>query len=162
MTRPPRPLVLGVDPGPVPGVALRRPLGDLEVLQVSPGTLELVVRALVADAPPAPYGGPNAVLAVEKFVVGRRATRSATPAAGALTRNQIGALEALARELGIPVFLRSASEVKPWSTDARLDAVGALIKGMTHGRDAARHALFCSVHDCGYPDPLSRSPRTTS
>lgn len=154
-----KPLVLGVDSGPVPGVALRRPDGSVEVLQVSPGTLPLIVRALVADAPRAPYGGPYAVLAVERFVVGRRATRSSTPAAGALTRNQVGALEALAAELGIPCFLRSASEVKPWATDARLAAAGVTAKGMTHGRDAARHALFCSVHDAGYADPLSRSPR---
>lgn len=160
MTRPTRPLVIGVDPGPVPGVALRRPDGSMEVLQVSPGTLETVVRALVASAPTAPYGGPAAVLAVERFVVGRRATRSATPQAGALTRNQIGAVEALARELGIPVFLRSASEVKPWASDARLAAAGALVKGMTHGRDAARHTLYCSVHDCGYPDPLARAVRS--
>ena len=154
-----KPLVLGVDPGPVPGVALRRPDGPVEVLQVSPGTLTLIVRALVASAPPAPYGGPNAVLAVEKFVVGRRATRSATPAAGALTRNQIGALEALAVELGIPCFLRSASEVKPWSSDQRLSAAGVTAKGMPHGKDAARHTLYCSVHDCGYPDPLARTVR---
>jgi len=154
-----RPIVVGVDPGPVPGVALISQFCTVDVLQVSPDTLLPIVRALV-DTAAMTDRQTHAVLAVEKFVVGRRATRSATPKAGELVRNQVGALEALAGELRIPVFLRSASDVKPWASDARLESVGAYVSGMPHGRDAARHALFCSVHDAGFPDPLSsRSPR---
>jgi hypothetical protein len=52
---------------------------------------------------------------------------------------------------------RSASTVKPWATDARLERAGLLdlTAGMRHARDAARHALFCAVKNCGLPDPLS-------
>ena len=32
-------------------------------------------------------------------------------------------------------------------------------KQLRHARDAARHALFAAVADCGIPDPLSRKAR---
>lgn len=139
--------VIGIDPGPTPGI-VRLELGQhritgVDVVQCSGSALWDVLQALTADW-----------YVVEKFVVRGRASRSSTPGAGEETRGQIGALSRL-----FPgIVERSASQVKPWATDARLDAAVLLedLKGMRHARDAARHALFAAVHDLGLPDPLSR------
>ena len=156
--------VIGVDPGPVTGIALLGRLGRIEVAQCTPGAVLAVIAALIGEVPDAQV----VIVAVERFVVGPRAARSSTPAAGRVTR---GVIEEIAREFkacnapaGTRLVERSAAEVKPWATDRRLDAAGllALTKGMTHARDAARHALFAAISDCGVPDPLStrnRSPR---
>jgi hypothetical protein len=96
------------------------------------------------------------VVAVERFVVRSRAGRSSDAQAGEVTRNLIGQLSIMQGLSSIEVFLRSASEVKPWATDKRLTAAG--IEGLTamrHAADAARHALFAAVKDCGVRDPLS-------
>lgn len=94
----------------------------------------------------------NCVLAVEKFVVGSRAGRSATPKGGENARVVV----ALLGTLPCFAYYRSASQVKPWATDKRLKAAGLLaLTSSTHTRDAARHALFCAVHDGYLPDPLS-------
>jgi hypothetical protein len=148
--------VIGIDPGPTPGIVRllllrtdRTALLDAQALQVTPGVLPETLDGLA--------GRMRLATALERFVVGRRAARSATPAAGARTRDMIGQVTAWAGEHGA-LHLRSAAEVKPWATDARLDAAGLLelTKGMRHARDAARHALFCAVKDYGLPDPLSR------
>ncbi|BEL07847.1 hypothetical protein Q0Z83_060380 [Actinoplanes sichuanensis] len=160
--------VIGVDPGPLPGIVRLHLIVDsrgvepsrligvepsrligAEALQVTPGVLLTVATALCE--------GIGQALAYERFVVGRRAARSATAAAGTRTRSVIGALEEWGHTR-CKVHARSAAEVKPWATDARLDAAGLLelTKGMRHARDAARHALFCAVRDYGLPDPLSR------
>lgn len=152
--------VIGVDPGQTTGVCVLDDFGVYrDLLQCSPGLVLPVVRGLLDGHNPAPSG---AVLAVERFVVGRRAARSSTPAAGALTRELVVALTELGRSLGLRVALRSAAEVKPWATNARLDAAGllALGKGMPHALDGGRHALFAAVADCGLPDPLSSRNRS--
>src|SRR6185436_12547846 len=121
--------VIGVDPGPLPGVVRLRLLRDptavvssrligAEALQVTPGALTAVLDAL--------GDGVLQVMAVERFVVGRRAGRSATAEAGTRTRSMVGVVEAWA---GIHCFRthgRSAAEVKPWAADARLEAAGLL------------------------------------
>jgi hypothetical protein len=151
--------VIGIDPGPVPGIVrlllLRTDttaLLDAQALQVTRGVLPEALSGLSRRS--------HHAVALERFVVGRRAGRSTTPEAGIATRNMIGEVVAWARDR-CPVHLRSASEVKPWATDARLEAAGLLelTKGMRHARDAARHALFCAVRDYGLPDPLSSSWR---
>lgn len=150
--------VIGVDPGPIPGIVRLHLLQDTagrvrligaDALQVTPGALVTVLGALAGDG--------ISALAVERFVVGRRAARSSTAAAGARTRDMVGAAAAWAVERSVPCVQRSAAEVKPWATDARLDAVGllALTAGMRHARDAGRHAVFCAVRDHSLPDPLS-------
>lgn len=143
-------LVLGVDPGPIPGVCLLDvsygQLYSAGVLQVSAGILFRVLGDLRGDEPN--------LIAAERYVVGKRAGRSSTAGAGQTTRDQVGALQ----ELYAPdVVLRNAGQVKPWATDERLEAAGLLelCTGMRHARDAARHALFAAVHDAGLPDPLS-------
>ena len=151
--------VVGIDPGPVPGiVVLDAQAGVLlgaEVLQCTAGLAPLLLEKLILDVP--------SLVATERFVVGRRAGRSAAAAAGARTRDLVGELRHVVdteqRHHGRSRWIdRSAGEVKPWATDARLDAAGlaALTKGMRHARDGARHALFAAVRDGALPDPLSR------
>lgn len=96
-------------------------------------------------------------LAVERFVVGRRAGRSSSAQAGALARDILGALEA-----AYPgqIYRATASEAKTWASDRRLKAAGlAPTQGLPHTRDAARHALFTLHKRYGCPDPLSASYR---
>lgn len=150
-----KPFVLGVDPGQTTGICLIDG-AYRDLLQVTPGLVVPIVRSLL-------HAAPETVLAIERFVVGPRASRSSTPAAGQTTRGLIGALVNVGDELGIRVVQRSASEVKPWATDERLERAGLLAacKGMPHARDAARHAIYAAVSDCGLPDPLSRKSRGT-
>jgi hypothetical protein len=150
-------LVVAVDPGPIPGVVMLCG-ADRSVFQCDPDSvLWLVQKMLTVNLLHS-----RRILAVERFVVGMRAARSATPKAGAVTRDMIGALTELGRSLpGVTVALRCAGEVMPWASDKRLKAAGLLevTKGMPHARSAARHALFASVADCNLPDPLSTKVR---
>lgn len=154
--------VIGIDPGPVPGfVLLDWADGSpaIDVVQCSSRTAPTVLAALLEDR------RATTVVQIERFVVGHRASRSSTAGAGEATRELVGALQQIWEDrdsteqgrLGGRWFQRSAANVKPWATDARLDAGGLLeaTKGMRHARDAARHALFAAVHDGGIPDPLS-------
>lgn len=138
--------VIGVDPGPTPGIVVLGvedgQLTDVGVMQCSASLLYTLVSAFN------PYK--EAVVAVERFVARGRAN-----AAQSLTHDQVANLE----RLHPIIFQRSASQVKPWATDARLEAAGLLeaCKGMCHARDAARHALYAAVHDAGLTDPLSKA-----
>jgi hypothetical protein len=146
-----KPFVIGVDPGQTTGICvLDGAYRDL--VQTTPGLVLPIVRSVL-------FVAPDSVLAVEKFVVGPRASRLSTPKAGQTTRELIGALVDLGNRLGVRVVQRSASDVKPWATDVRLKAAGIWTKGMPHAHDAGRHALFVAVKECGLPDPLSS--RTT-
>jgi len=154
--------VVGVDPGRTTGIAAlsftHGEVTNAQALQCSAGWAVGLVVHLLTGARPALI-----LLAVERFVVARRAARSRDAAAGALTRQLIGALQTAGEAHGVLVLLRAAADVKPWATDERLRAAGLLevCTGMSHARDAARHALFTAVHDAGLPDPLirHRSPR---
>jgi hypothetical protein len=158
-------LVVAVDPGPIPGVAVLCVINGVltpspAVFQCGARSVAWLVDQMFSDEPL--YE--QRILVIERFVVGPRAARSSTPKAGQLTRDMVGELTALGTQLGVRVVQRSASEVMPWATDARLDRAGllAVTKGMQHARAAARHALFCAVRDCGASDPLSsRSPTAT-
>lgn len=136
---------IGIDPGPTPGIVCISAGGDvLGVIQCGADVLFQVVRdVLDADG--------RSLIAIERFVARGRAS-----AEQSLTRDQVGNAQAL-----FPGRLvqRSASEVKPWATDARLEAAGLLeaTKGMRHAKDAARHSLFAAVKDGGLPDPLSKN-----
>ena len=136
---------IGVDPGPTPGIVVLGiedgQLVDVGVMQCSESLLYTLVHTFN------PYK--DALIAVERFVVRGRAN-----AAQSLTRDQVANL----RRIHPRVVQRSASEVKPWATDARLEAAGLLgqLKGMRHAKDAARHALFAAVKDGGLADPLSK------
>ncbi len=157
--------VIGIDPGGTTGLArldldgvlMRRPfVAYHHIEQATPAEVLPAVERLIGARDP-----DGVLLAIEDFVVGMRTARSSHQAAGRTARELISTLQHEFLGWGAHVVLRSASHVKPWATDARLDAAGLLApcKGMGHARDAARHALFAAVRDCGLPDPLSRSAR---
>lgn len=156
--------VLGIDPGPIPGVVLLAiddgRLFEHELLQCTQGIASRLVESLLKEDPHVP-----ALVQVERFVVSRRSGRSSTAKAGVATRELIGELRRVVEDLELTIsreevrlVQRNASEVKAWATDQRLEAAGLLeaTKGMRHARDAARHALFAAVKSGALPDPLSK------
>lgn len=148
--------VIGIDPGPTPGIVAMEfyqgRINDLQVIQCTAGALYDVLHGIDASL--------ANVVAVERFVVRGRANAAQT-----ITRDQVANLS-MHHEGRI--VQRSASEVKPWATDRRLQAAVLtrddtnlllITAGMRHARDAARHALFAAVKDGGLPDPLSKDFR---
>lgn len=152
------PRIIAIDPGPIPGLVMLTPHGphlDVDIVQCSASIAPIVLYALL-DQHRASLGTAPVIVQIEKFVVGRASQRSA--GAGTITRDLVGKLQREAEtHEGVSVVMRSASEVKPWATDVRLEKAGLLAatKGMPHARDAARHALFCAVKGGYLPDPLS-------
>lgn len=152
-------LVIGVDPGPMPGIVVLTPArGQLlvaDVVQctarVAPGLLATLLQAAMGDA----------LVQTEQFIIGRRSSRSSSAHDGAVTRELIGRIQRTCETSPVKtaVVLRNASQVKAWATGTRLEAAGLLeaCKGMRHSRDAARHALYAAVHDGAIPDPLSKA-----
>lgn len=159
--------VIGVDPGPTPGICallwVDDVLTDFRVLQLSAkglmrSTVETIIW-LTENFPPS--GVMLDFIAVERFIVGRRAVVSSSRDAGQITRDMVGAVLTYGGGLrgeGGRVVTRSAAEVKPWAIDERLKRAGLLnsVLGMPHAKDAVRQGLFCAVADLGVPDPLSR------
>lgn len=152
-------VVVGVDPGPTPGVCRLTYNADqvfaAEVYQTNHEACFNLVDWLLPYWQDPDYR-PTAILAVERFHVGPRSARVATPVASRITRDLVGRLSALIEGRNVHLVQRSAAEVKPWGTDVRLTKSGLLdlTKGMPHARDAARHSLFAAV-SAGMPDPLS-------
>lgn len=160
-------IVIGVDPGGTTGIAVIT-LGDdgkyytLHSVEV-PGqqfveAFGQVIDGLVASRKL--MDGEQMLIATEQFVVRGRASRSKTPQGGQLARRIIGWLESIA-DRG-PAYnqlrLRSASQVKKWATNRRLERAGLLASipaSGGHARDAGRHALFAARMDLKWPDPLS-------
>lgn len=145
--------VMGIDPGPVVGIAVIGfdPRVEPTIAQCSWNAFDDVLLAL----------GGRSALAVEQFVIGRLTARANDPGANRAARAVIDRCQHYAREHALLCYLRSAATVKPWATDERLAAAGLLAptKGMPHARDAARHALFTAVAEFGRPDPLSKAAR---
>lgn len=154
--------IVGIDPGPTPGIvglwleqrtdsSMHRFIESAEIMQCSLSAFSTVVSGIRISRH-------VRIVAAERFVVASRAGRSAHAEAGATTRDVLARLRAWANLDSSTFIERNASEVKAWATDARLDAAGLLAAtvGMRHARDAARHALFCAVRDCGVVDPLSK------
>lgn len=156
---------IGIDPGPIPGIVMITPMAfgrrlDIDVVQCSESCAPAVLWGLL-DSHRQTLGNAPCLVQIERFVVGRGSMKSAAP--GRVTRDLVGHLTSEAQnQPNVKVIQRSASEVKPWATDARLDAAGLLeaTRGMRHARDAARHALFAAVRDGNLPDPLSRKARS--
>lgn len=142
-------VILGADPGLTTGLAVldleRR---TWELAQLSPVLVMPLIGALIER-----YDVVG--VACERFVVGPRAARSATPRGGQVARELEAQIDDLDRVHPIKVMRRSASQVKPWATAERLKAAGIATRGMPHALDAARHALYAAVRDFGFPDPLS-------
>jgi len=146
--------VVGIDPGPMVGMVgfeatwATRSLAPV-VIQCSWNAFDDVLAAIVIG---------DTVIAVERFVLAPISSRANTPGAGRATRVVVERCKRYAEIRLLQCFERNAAEVKPWATDARLEVAGLLAptKGMRHARDAARHALFAAVKDCGLTDPLSK------
>lgn len=151
-------IIIGVDPGLTTGMALldtERPTNPV-LVQSGPDAVITIINALI-DRTQGQHGEVGAI-AVERFVRGPRSGKLATPKGAGIAQEVITQLGHLAGAWGIPIYLRSAAEVKPWATDARVRKLTDH-RGMPHALDALRHALFCAVKDFHAPDPLSRSSR---
>ena len=133
--------ILGVDPGPTPGVV---------TLFVWTG----IVGDVVVGGEPLSAMRLADWVAVERFIVGRGTARK-TRGASMETIAQAVALHDAAKAMGKPVQYLPAGSVKPIVTDARLKRYGVwdMLKG-PHQRDAARHAVFMGLQH-GALDPLS-------
>lgn len=157
-------LVIGVDPGGTTGISVVRYTPEegydhraWTATELEPAELAANVGAFAAHHNPGGLEGPWWI-AAERFVVNRRAGRSATAAAGERARAILGALEAAFPRR---VKLANAAAAKLWATDVRLHAAGLWSAGprAAHTRDAARHALRFHVAHLGNPDPLSLERR---
>ena len=163
--------VVGIDPGPTPGVVVLdlcdradsegRWLDYAHVAQVSVDLADSLLTSLLL-AHHAPVG--SALVAVEAFVHSRKGRSGASR----VTRDLVPVLRATTSSYGAAFVERQASQVKAWATDERLDRAAFrvsdrwvnlldLTKGMRHARDAARHALFAACRDGQLPDPLSKA-----
>ena len=159
-------VVVGVDPGPTPGVVglliEEGQITDLQLAQTSAGIVGLTVGGIVMrwkGHPQITDARDAAVLiGVERFVSGARAARSSSAGAGRITRDMDGVIERCGVELGAVVVQRSAVQVKAWATDERLKKAGIEIpKSMRHTVDGARHSLYAAVHAGHLPDPMSKT-----
>lgn len=155
-------LIIGVDPGPTPGVFGLSVAGSridyTDVAQVSHDLIAPFLSMLVEVTPHS-----DLLIAVEKFVVSRRSGRSSSAGAGAVTRDMVGVIERCGEELGAVVVQRPAVLVKGWAGDERLARAGLEVpSGMRHARDAARHALFAACHAGHLPDPMSKTYKKPS
>lgn len=163
-------LIIGIDPGPATGICILGATGgETQYAQISYplvcNTLELLVDTWRAN-------GFVVHGATEKYVVGFRSARTSGAGANKITREVDAAVQILfpvterdesgGIRRGV-IHRRNASTVKQWATDKRLEAAGLEApRGMRHAKDAARHALYCAVHDLGVPDPLSKRERPMS
>lgn len=156
-------LIIGIDPGPVPGIAglwfhetdTRATEARFTFAQCDVVTCLDILDTWLRDSK---LDTPNILIATEKFVVSARSARSATASAGITTRAILQSVHDEVRRLGITLVTRPAATVKPWADNERLNAAGLYrpTTGSTHARDAARHALYAAVHDGLYLDPLKR------
>jgi hypothetical protein len=153
-------VALGMDPGPTPGLvrllyADDSHLLEVRVVQCSANAWRAVLEDWLATCPPAV----QQYFQVERFVIGRKSYRTGSP--GAITRDMVGQAVEVAARYAVYTTQRSAVDTKEWGTDGRLIATGLLddTKGMTHARDAARHALYTAVAEGNIPDPLSKRAR---
>ena len=151
--------VIGVDVGPIPGIVV---LGFKDHRLIGPGVVQTsanlapeIVSWMLDHT--TRFRGGKIVVQAEKFVVGHRSARSSSAGAGQITRDLIGELRRVTAGQ-CPFVQHSAAMVKPWATDARLEAAGLLdaTKGMRHARDGARHALYAACKYGGIPDPLGK------
>jgi hypothetical protein len=154
--------VVGFDPGPTTGFALVSYIDykGADLVRERWGAIGVQVKAdLATDTWLGLLAGVQrdpsdiAMVAGESFVTRRRATRLRRASDGKVTNTLATQLAEIARELGWPVKLRRAIDVKAWASDKRLDAIGLRTRS-PHVKDAARHALYRARFDARAPDPL--------
>lgn len=159
---PPR-LIIGVDPGPTPGLAAAwfwQPGtqctwldAEFGFAQSDPDTMVDLLLGWTRE-----FLSESIVIATETYVVSNRSSRSSHSSAREATQAVLDRVKNFADEERIARVTRPAGIVKPWATNERLNAVGFLSRttGSTHARDASRHMLYAGVHDVGLPDPFSK------
>ena len=159
--------VVGVDPGPRPGMVMLRysspdPGEDShrvltarpEVVQCTSGVLLPCVLAIL------PADVRMIIVSYEEVVISAISAKTSRRKALTETARQGGALKTLKNhDARLIVRGRRATDVMTWASDERLERLGLLelTKGMVHARAAARHAIYSAYKDLNAPDPLSRN-----
>lgn len=138
-------LVVGVDPGPTPGV--------VTLLCQAGRVVQVTTYTTPYDALREAASYPDPWVAVERFIVGRGTARK-TRGASMDTIAQAQDVAAAVRAAGYPLQFLPAGAVKPIIPDARLRAYGVwqYLTG-PHQRDAARHAVYMGLKH-GALDPV--------
>jgi hypothetical protein len=159
--------VIGVDPGPTTGIA---------VLQWSRGgepdaRPSVIWRGYQCDAASAPWLLDVILRRSKVWDAGQEEhfVHGNLPDSPTTTRME-DELAAVAADNGLKLAARPMASVKPWASDKRMIAARAwhtipekstIPAKMVDARAAAKHCLFCAVHDAGVPDPLSRNGKPT-
>lgn len=157
-------LIIGVDPGPIPGIAGlwshsadkdKRSWSDVEFAfaQCDHETLMDVIDSWYDSVPTE-----SILIATETYVISNRSGRSSTSDARDATLYVVNKVTAYADDQGIARVTRPAGIVKKFATNDRLMAARLLgaTTGCTHARDASRHMVYAAVEDGGFPDPFSK------
>ena len=138
--------ILGIDPGPEPGLIMLNIRNNLLFEAWVPPSLE---DGLMAAE----------IVAYEKFLISN-ATIRRTRLGSTVT---IGMVETIRNWVEDHNDILSsnfpAGTVKPWATDARLKSWGLYKLPTRHHRDAARHALYCAVQRHFLPARVPDSQR---
>ncbi len=149
--------VVGVDPGPVPGI-VRLHVEDGRLVERWSHAVQCSwpVAAEIVAMFTEPDPRWSCLVQVERFVIGRGSGKTGRD--GAVARDLVGVLQQVAEDRGATFTQQTPARVKHWATDQRLAAARLLepTKGMRHARDAARHALFAAVTSGALTDPLSK------
>ena len=167
--------VIGIDPGPQPGLVLLRfgistpwwPVRDMKAVQCDAATAPDILHLLLA----ADSEDSRTIVGCESFVRSSRSSRLRHAGGASVTERMIKTFDATVAEwfdheadgsktrtTGNRWTTNNAARVKRWAVYERLDKAGLLeaTVGMTHARDAAKHAMFVACEFGGAPDPLSR------
>ena len=131
-------LIIGVDPGPTPGVVgvLCRS-GQIDTVATFATPQEAISYAEGLGVRP--------WVAVERFIVGRGTARK-TRAGSMETITQAETVREAVKARGWPLQFLPAGSVKPIVTDARLKSYGLWpYLQDRHQRDAARHAVYMAL-----------------
>jgi hypothetical protein len=152
--------VIGIDPGPTTGVCFLdypEPLSlgpvQIEIFQMEHSCVEHFLDAYIA----AYYNRPEVVrkfAQVEKFTTGNSAGTKGKKAE--LTRQCVMRYTEKLQLAGYKTVIEP-NTAKTWASDKRLERLGVTASktSLVHGRDAARHAMYCAVKHAGRKDPLA-------
>lgn len=158
-------VVIGVDPGVTTGLCRWEPHQDFplehtkpELAQTTPSATVTLIDAWLNLRPT----GSHVLVAIEAFMLGKYSTRSGDPEAPRITQALIADITSMVEDFPhgeVSLHPRAAAHVKPWATNARLDAAGLLKVSSAypkHARDALRHGLYSACKDGGLRDPFGR------